>query len=206
MNRRDMAANATLTSSFLNNAMMRVNRELRCPANESWVNITIQASGYTGVTVPTDYLELIGLFWTSSTDWNVRIRNARLEKVLNYAQFQTDKPLLFARQGGQWILGPSPSPGDIIALGYYAEVPPLVNPTDTNIISIIAWDLYTYGALAYACEYYNDKRKDMFEARYQQILSDLNEQGEDDELAEMQIQPTHSYPDDDTDNYEIWVP
>ena len=39
-------------------------------------------------------------------------------------------------------------------------------PTDTNIISVIAWDLIVYGALVLACEYYNDKRRDGFEQRF----------------------------------------
>ncbi len=203
MNRRDLSANTTLTTNFLNNAQMRIQRELRCPANEKWVNITI-GTPYVGVVIPSDYLELIGMY--PNADWVVRLKKDKLERVMNYAQFATDKSLLYARQGGVWILGPAPIAGDLITLGYYAELPALVNSTDTNIVATIAWDLYVYGALAYACEYYNDKRLPAFEARYNQILTDLNDMGQDDEIDEAMVQPTWRYPDDDTDNYEIWVP
>lgn len=203
MNRRDLTANTSLVTNFLNAAQVRVNRDLRCPANEKWVNVTI-ATGYTGLVIPNDYLELIGIY--PNADWTVRCKMDKLERVLNYAKFATDKSLLYARQGGQWILGPAPSVGDVITLGYYAEVPALVNSTDTNIVSIIAWDLLVYAALAYAAEYYNDKRQPAFEARYNQILADLNDMGQDDELNEGHMEPVHYFPDDDTDNFEIWVP
>ena len=203
MNRRDLAGNSSLVTNFLAAAQTRINRDLRCPANEKWVNITI-ASNYTGLVIPNDYLELIGIY--PNADWRVRCRMEKLERVLNYAAFGTDRSLLYARQGGQWILGPAPNVGDVITLGYYAEVPALVNPTDTNIVSLIAWDLIVYAALSYAGEFYNDKRTGAFEARYQQILADLNDMGSDDELNEGHMEPCHYYPDDDTDNYEIWVP
>lgn len=203
MNRRDLTSNSALVTTFLNAAQMRLQRDLRCPANEKWSNVTI-GTPYNGLVIPNDYLELIGIF--PNADWTVRCRREKLERVINYAQFATDKSLLYARQGGVWILGPAPSVGDVITLGYYSEVPALVNPTDTNIISIIAWDLIVYAALVFAGEQYNDKRTGAWEARYQQILSDLNDMGSDDEMDEGHMEHCHSYPDDDTDNYEIWVP
>lgn len=292
MNRRDLSSNATLTSNFLNASMMRIQRELRCPANEKWVDVTIVATTGTltgsiatgqltvtavtagtnivvgqslsdggvqipsnetltvtefvsgtnggvgvynvsdqsiavtsealtitmpfpGLVIPSDFLELIGIY--PNSDYNVRCKKDKLERVLNYAQFATDKVLLYCRQGGVWMLGPSPNAGDIITIGYYSELTPLINPTDTNIISVVAWDLIVYGALSEACLFYNDKRRgsqlgpmgyiiDGFEGRFNQILQTLNEQGEIDELAEAQVQHTHWFPDDDVDNYEIWTP
>lgn len=203
MNRRDLFANQALVTTFINGSLMRIQRELRCPLNEKWTNITISI-GYTGLVIPVDFLELIGLY--PNADWTVRCRKEKLERVMNYAQFATDKSLLYARQGGQWILGPAPSVGDIITIGYYSEFTPLVNPTDTNALSLVGWDLIVYGALVLASEYYNDKRRDGFEGRYQQILGDLQNMADQDELDEGHMEFTHPYPDDDTDNYEIWVP
>ena len=288
MNRRDLANNSTLVTNFLNASMMRIQRELRCPANEKWVNVSITAttggltgsiasgqltvtavasgtiistgqtisdngvnipagvtvtefvSGtnggvgvyaisdsaltvsseaititmpFPGLTIPSDFLELIGIY--PNSDWTVRCKPDKLERVLNYAQFATDKSLLYCRQGGVWQLGPAPAAGDLITIGYWSELEPLIAPTDTNIISIIAWDLIVYGALSEACLFYNDKRRgstvgpdgkiiDGFEGRFNSVLMTLNEQGQIDELAEASVQPAHRYPDDDTDNYWIW--
>lgn len=204
MNRRDLSANSSLVSTFINGSIMRIQRGLRSPLNEKWVTVTI-TDPYNGLVIPSDFLELIGIY--PNADWVVRAKREKLERSLNYAQFSTDKPLLYTRQGGVWILGPAPSVGDTILLGYYSEIsPPLVNPTDENILSIVAWDLIVYGALVLACEYYNDKRVDRFEARYQQIFADIKDMGDDDEIDEGHMELCHAYPDDDTDNYEIWVP
>lgn len=215
MNRRDLSANSTLVTNFINLAIMRIQRELRCPAMEKWVTVTI-GTPYNGLVIPNDFLELIGIY--PQADWVTRVRRDKLERATNYAQFQTDKPMIYSRQGGVWILGPAPATGDAILLGYYAELTPLVNPTDTNIISIIAWDLILYGALSEACRYYNDKRRgttvnpatgkiiDGFEGKYNEVLQNLQDMGAEDELDEGAMQLCHSFPDDDTDNYEIWVP
>lgn len=204
MNRRDLTANTTLVTNFLNQALMRIQRELRCPAMEKLVDVTI-AAPYTGLVIPSDFLELIGIYPQSSNPPSKKLRKERLEKV-TWLAANTGCPQKFAREGGTWILGPQPSVGDVIRIWYYAELAPLANPTDTNVISIIAWDLIVYAALVAACEYYKDNRLQAFEARYQQILAALQEQADDDELDDAQVDPAYFYPDDDTDNYIIWVP
>jgi hypothetical protein len=204
MNRRDLSANSTLVTNFINQAIMRIQRELRCPAMEKSVLVTI-ADPYNGLVIPSDLIELISIIPQNST-FARRLKRVRLEKALNYATFSTDCPEIFARQGGVYVLGPSPAIGDVIRVDYYAELAPLVNPTDTNVISIIAWDLIVYAALVAACEFFKDSRMQAFEQRYQQIISDIQDQADLDELESVtEVQPCWSYPDDDTDNYEIWV-
>lgn len=204
MNRRDLTANSSLVTTFLNQSVMRIQRELRCPAMEKVVDVTITAP-YTGLVIPNDFIELIGLYPQSENPPSKRLRKDRLEKV-TWMAANTGCPSKFAREGGMWILGPSPSVSDVVRIWYYAELSALVNPTDTNVISVIAWDLIVYGALVAACEYFKDNRLDRFEARYQQILGDLQEQADADELDDAQVDPCWAYPDDDVDNYEIWVP
>lgn len=215
MNRRDLSGNTSLVSTFIDAAIMRIQRDLRCPAMEKWVQVTI-GTPYNGLVIPNDYLELIGIYPQST--WVNRTRPDRLERVQNYANFATDQSFMHARQGGVWVLGPAPAVGDVILLGYYAELTPLVAGTDTNVIATIAWDLIVYGALSEACLYYNDKRRgqtvdpnnpgkiiDGFEGKYNQIFDAVSDQGADDELNEGRMEFCHQYPDDDTDNYEIWV-
>ena len=88
------------------------------------------------------------------------------------------------------IIGPQPAVGSAIEVIYYAEFSPLVNPTDTNTISNIAWDAVVYGALSAASDYYNDDRAGSFEARYKQIAQMLQEQADADELtADAAVRP-----------------
>jgi hypothetical protein len=92
-------------------------------------------------------------------------------------------PSVFSRKGGNWIIGPAPQVGVIVEIIYYAEFAPLINPTDTNTISTIAWDAVVYGALSAAGDYYDDDRAGAFEARYSQIVQMLQNMADADELT-----------------------
>ena len=113
-----------------------------------------------------------------------------------------DCPRVFARRGGYWVIGPQPAEGRVIEIVYYAEFSPLINPTDTNTISRIAWDAVIYGALAAACDYFNDERGQLFEARYKQIGGDLQDMGDGDELtADAAVRPA-LHMNNDRSNYD----
>jgi hypothetical protein len=108
-----------------------------------------------------------------------------------------DTPRVFARRGGYWVLGPSPAVGSTIEMVYYATFTPLVNPTDTNILTQSAWDVVVYGALAAAADYYNDDRSQMFDARYNQIAQNLQAMADADELtADAAVRPALLYSND----------
>lgn len=217
MNRRDLTANTALVSTFVNQSIMRIQRDLRIPAMEKSVNVTI-GNPYTGLIIPSDLLELISIIPTTSDGGSIRLRRGTLERCLNLATFVGD-PAIYARQGGLWVLGPAPALNQVIRIDYYAEMTPLVNGTDTNIIAEIAWDLIVYGALSAACEYYKDSRRgstvdpntgkiiDGFEGSYNRIFDALQNQADFDEIdGTNAVQPVLFYPDDDTDNSQIWVP
>lgn len=193
MNRRDMTANTALTQTFIDQAVMRIQRELRCPAMEKSVVVTI-ASPYNGLVIPSDLLELIDIIPTAN---NRKLRKCDITRALNLAQ-TTGTPEEYCRQGGVWILGYAPAVGDTIRVDYYAELTPLVNSTDTNVISIIAWDLIVNAALVQACLYYKDKRAADFEAQYQTILADLQEQADEDEMnGGSEVMPCYVFPIDE---------
>lgn len=202
MNRRDLTANTGLVSTFINQAIMRIQRDLRIPAMEKSVLVTI-ANPYNGLVIPNDFIELINIIPQNSTNMQ-RLSRVDITKAVNLAM-NVDLPQVYARQGGLWILGPSPALADVIRVDYYAEFAPLVNGTDTNILSIIGWDLIVYAALVAACEYYKDSRISAFEARFQQIFASLQGQGDDDELDGLtQVQATYAYPDDMYAGDDCW--
>lgn len=191
MNRRDLTANTALVSTFMDQAIMRVQRELRVPAMEKIVDVTI-ANTYAGLVIPSDFLKLKEIRPQAS---NLKARKVSLDRAEIASQTQ-GVPCVYARQGGLWVLGPTPSTGDVIRITYYSELPPLVNDTDQNIISQIAWDLIVYAACSFACEYYSDKRRgttvdpltgkiiDGFEGHYNRVLNDLQDQSDEDVLGD----------------------
>jgi hypothetical protein len=88
----------------------------------------------------------------------------------------------------------------VVVIYYYASFPTLVNPTDTNALSLVAWDAVVYAALSAACDYYNDERAKQFDARYNQILQNLQNMADGDELtADAAVGPVYSWPDDGND-------
>lgn len=192
INRRDLSSNTTLANTFINMAIMRIQRELRGPALEKIVQVTI-TSPYTVLVIPSDFLELISIIPDKS---NAALTKCDISKARALAQ-TVGCPEFYARQGGQWILGPAPAAGDVIDLTYYAELTPLVLDSDTNVISLVAWDLIVYGALSAAGDYYRDNKTPDWEARYTQILKALQDQGDEDEFSGgSAVMPAYIYPDD----------
>lgn len=193
MNRRDLTANTALVSTFMDQAIMRVQRELRVPAMEKIVDVTI-APDYAGLVIPSDLIEL------------KEIRPAASQKALDkdtldralYAAYTNGIPQIYSRQGGLWVLGPSPSAGDVIRVTYYAELAALTTGASENVLSQIAWDLIVNAACSKACVYFNDKRQAGFETEYSNIFTALQEQADADELGDdAAVSPALIYPTDD---------
>lgn len=201
MNRSDLKSNTALQTTFLTQAILRIQRELRAPLQEATIVYTIP-SNYVptvGLAIPNDFLELIDLFAGQYQEVVLQRVNLGLAKDMA-ANWSGGYTIKFARLGGNWILAPAPLTGDIITIQYYASFPALVNPTDTNVLSTVAWDAVVYGALSAACDYYNDERLDKFEKRYNQILQNLQNMADGDELtADAAVGPVYAWPDDGND-------
>jgi hypothetical protein len=198
LNRRD--ATTTQAQAYIQNAIQVIQRELRCPAMEKSVVATID-DGYVGLPIPTDFLELQNLIpltldgGSTVSDYR-RMEKTDISRALS-AAVDTGLPRRYCRQGGLWVLAPSPVVGDTIRIDYWAELSPLVNPTDTNVISIIASDLIVYKALSLSSDFFNDPRGDKWEARYNQIFQDLQTQAdEDEESGAAVVTAAYTYPDD----------
>ena len=108
----------------------------------------------------------------------------------------TGKPKYFVREQQKLLLYPTPKTGDIF-LYYYGEFPALSANTDTNNLTTVASDLVIYAALTYAADYYLDERSGVFEQKYNQFLTEIQEQSNDQELngGTQAIMPSYSYGD-----------
>jgi hypothetical protein len=169
---------------------------------EKTMTWTVPAANPGVVPIPQDFLELIDLYDTSI--W-IKMVKVDVTKALNGVnRSPPGPPTEYARQGGQWLVSPPPPQGNQIVVEYWAELTPLVNSTDTNQVSTIAWDLIVYAALVQFGIYYKDVRigtvqpdgsYDGWEGQYRTALSALQEQSdEDDENSAAVVEPCYNMP------------
>jgi hypothetical protein len=175
----------TLVSLFINQSIMRIQRELRVPFMEKQILYTIP-DGYTKLAIPSDMLELIAIMVDTDADGilEYQLRKTSLTEVVSDSQLGGIPPRRYVRQGGSWILGPTPSVGSKVLIHYYSEFAALTADTDTNTALKVAWDAVIYGALAAAYSYLKDvENRAEAEATYTQITTALQRMSDADELA-----------------------
>lgn len=202
LNNRVVTNNPTLVSTFINQAIMRLQRELRVPFMEKQILYTIPADGsFTKLAIPADLLELKDLMVDRDNDGilEYELRRKRLMDVVRASENTMEPPVIYARQGGAWILGPKPAPSSQVLIYYYAEFAPLNADTDTNTCLKVAWDAVLYGALSAAYSYLKDAENFTgAEAIYSQITKSLQDMSDADELsADAVMAPALQYDDCD---------
>jgi hypothetical protein len=191
LNRRD--ATSTQITTFLQNAIRRVQRTLRTPAMETGVIYTItDFDAPTGLPIPSNYLELVRL---TNSDGHELVRRD-FTTVTSLAE-DTGVPWMFARRGSYWLIGPTPEEGDTVRADFYGEFEEVEDDEDTNLLTVTAPDLMVYGALVFACKHFHDKRLADFEATFNQIMGELMDQADRDELSGGAVMSlAHPYPSD----------
>ena len=181
LNRRDITP--SLTNTFMQFGIQRIQRELRIPAMEKLANFV--TDGTYNVAVPGDYLEMISIY-TNTTTSHKRLTRVDAQSILDYSQ-QSGIPQFYSRIGGNFVVGPVPPSGTSVFIYYYADASALVADSDTNWITDIAPTLLIYAALSYASDYFLDDRKQMFEASYMQIAEQLQNMALQDELENASV-------------------
>lgn len=197
LNRRDATSAQKL--SWLQNGIQKIQRELRCPAMEKTIVITIDST-YTaagGLALPADFLELQYILNSQGQ----RVEKEDITTVFQLAK-DIDFPRAYIRTGAVWKLGPTPGLADTLTLVYYANLPTLSLDSDTCALTQIAGDLFEYAGLVYAGDFFSDKRTDGWETRYNQIRDDLQGQADADELSgSAAVSPGIQWPDDHYDDF-----
>jgi hypothetical protein len=189
--------NPTLVSTFINQAIMRIQRELRVPFMEKQILYTIP-EGFTKLAIPADLLALKGILVDADSDGinEYELTRRDLSTVVKASQ-SGGHPTIYARQGGSWVLGNRPAAGDKVLIYYYAEFAALTDDSSENTCLKVAWDAVLQGALSNATDYLDDDRVERFEKRYLQITTGLQSQADADELtADAAIGPALQYEDE----------
>ena len=191
LNRRDITP--SLTNTFMQFGIQRIQRELRVPAMEKLADFVTDGSA--SVAVPGDYLEMISIYTTDTTS-HKRLVRTDAQTILDYSQIPGN-PHYYSRIGGSFVIGPVPPSGTNIFIYYYADASALVADSDTNWLTEIAPTLLIYAALSYSADYYLDNRKQMFEASYQQVADQLQNMALQDELENASVSSVY----DSSPNY-----
>lgn len=189
-------ATPAMIQGWIGNGIQRIQRELRCPAMEKVVEVDFSPTQpFTGIPVPADFIELIDIFNAGGK----RLSKEDASRV-KYLMKDAGIPQYYYREGPTWLIGPAPNVKDPtvkMTLVYYAELPALVDPTDTNALVIIATDMLAYAALTYAADYYTDNRGPQWEAKYIQIRDDLQVMADEDEQSGAStVSPSWFWPSD----------
>ena len=190
LNRSDNTS--ALTTTFLDQGIRRITRQLRSAMNEKVKVFTLSATT-ASVTLPSDFLEIISLYYKDRE--LIRLPNSQFRP---YADNPVQgKPDHFTRQQEALFIHPQPSDGDL-TLYYYGDFDALSSDSDTNALTETAPDLLMYAALTYAADYYLDERAPQFEGKYQAFLAELQQQADDQELlgSTQQIAPAYRFEDD----------
>ena len=189
LNRSDITS--ALTTRFIEQGIARIQRQLRTPMSEKVLEIAVNTST-SSITLPADFLEIISLYHGAYELERVPMRRFRELNADNYA----GTPRYFARQAEKLLLYPQPSDGTLV-LYYHAEFPSMVLDSDENVLARAASDLIVYAALTYASDYYLDERAELFEQKFVQFMTEIQEQANDQELsgATQSILPSYSYQD-----------
>jgi hypothetical protein len=189
LNRGDITA--TLTTTFIDQGISRIQRQLRTPLNENVSTYSI--SGQTGsFTLPNDFLEIISLYYDDQELQRIPMSKYRAVATSPVA----GSPTTFVRQQSTLNVHPQPTSGNLV-LYYYGEFPAMTANSDENALAAVAPDLIIYAALTYASDYYLDERAALFETKYNQFLSEIQEQANDQEMngGIQSIQPTYTFTD-----------
>ena len=187
LNRSDITA--SLTTTFIDQGIARIQRQLRTPMQEKLTTYTISAQT-SFIELPNDFIEIISLYYDNTEISRIPMSRFRALNKNTYA----GTPQNFTRQQEKLYLYPQPSSGEVI-LYYYGEFPALSSDTAENALTKVAPDLIIYSALTYAADYYLDERAVQFEQKYQGFMLELQEQANDQEVngGTQVIQPSSRY-------------
>lgn len=189
LNRNDCSN--TLADTFIDQAVARVQRNLRIPSMEKAASITFSELLPDSFILPNDFLDFIDIFYEDATGGRKLSKLPRASFLRHHST--GGKPSVYIRTGAAVQIKPAPHPDTSLSLLYYGELDDLVADTDSNQISDTVPELIIYGALSFAGDYFVDDRKPQFEEVYRRIYEEVEQQARDLEFsgADMAVQSVY---------------
>lgn len=188
LNRKDITP--TLTETFISFGIQRAQRVLRVPAMENIATYTVDETWARYIPIPDDYLRMVSLKTDASGNDPTELRRGSLQVAMKASTYP-GIPSVYARDGGNFVIGPAPEAGTVLYLTYIANFDNLVADTDSNWLTDVCPDVVIYGALSRAADYYLDDRKGLFEETFAVSVNELNEQALEEESVGMAMRPAY---------------
>ena len=157
--------------------------------------ITIGDAGANFVLIPSDLIQLQDILWTSSS----RATEPHPLKKLPYRDLirksSLHLPSYYGRSQGQYWIKGSVSPGEVIEILYYGSFTAWASPDADNELSASTPDLAVYAALSFAGDYFEASLAGQWEARFQEIKSEVQQMADDldAEGCEQTMQPVYRW-------------
>ena len=181
----------SIVSDLITVGESRLFRETRSRDMETSFGSTISGGV---IALPTSYLALKSAYVAASPNVSLERRSAEWIR-LNYPQDDSSGiPKFIARYGTNFIFGPYPDSGYTIN-GIYYKQPDAISGSALNSLFNTNPDLYLFGCLAEAAIIIGqDSRIQVWEAKYQRILADVNgmDKAEDSSGSSLQTRPYHA--------------
>ena len=160
---------------FIAFAERKFNRVLNVPERET--SATLAALAET-VAVPADLWAIRSVY--PHSDPRKTLRQMSLSGLRDsYTSAATGRPLGYAVQGSNLVLGPIPASAYNLKVTYQQTIPALGESQPTNWLLAAHPDLYLYGALFEADTYLvNDQRLPLWKGRMEEILTEIRKVSE----------------------------
>lgn len=173
---------------FITMAEADMNRRLRCRRmlSRGTLSITSQL-----VSAPTDFIEPRSLRLTDQTPAPVVrwVSEQQMDDLLGGQEQTSGVPQHYTLEGASFRFSPDPGVGPYTgSLSYYAAIPALADSNTSNWVLASHPDAYLYGGLTHSAPYLKtDDRLPMWEAKFGQILSNIN--GSDTGQGALEVMP-----------------
>lgn len=171
--------NALADQFVFDQGIARSQRLLRLRSQET-LEATVVGSSFTSITIPSDSLRIIGLYHEQFLAKRIGLAEYVSK---SYGAGTSNTPCYWTQNRGTILITPTPNEGVTMNLLYYAAFEDFASDDDDTPLSIKAPDLFIYGGLVFAADHYIDERLPRFEQRYNQIISELQAEADDDELS-----------------------
>ncbi|MBK3774758.1 hypothetical protein GAY31_11385 [Azospirillum brasilense] len=162
---------------FINDAIRRIQRELRLPSMERIADMTV-GSAFQYFPLPEDVIEIIGFSGDGLPLNRVPLRVYQTMKANKLPQAEA-----WCRNGPVIFVAGQPKPGSTLTLHYYGEFMEMVADADENELARTAPDVIIYGALSEAAHFFSHEMGPVWEQRYQAIAGTLINQAIMDEFS-----------------------
>lgn len=194
LNRSDLTD--SVANSFIDQAMQRIQRQLRTPMNEKLGTFIIEQE-YPEFGLPSEFLELISLtYFNEQGEVASVLERVPITTLENKKRVQdvTGVPRFYARKHLDILIYPTPSVGTM-EIYYYAEFPSIDEINPEHVLTEVAPDLVIYGALSFAADYFIDERGPLFEQRFQTALQEIQDQSDQQHLSGgiQTVQPAYDF-------------